>query len=354
MATEEPLYRPLLERSGMRAAQPREPWLHVPELIAGRLYDWCYTVLRLNFPSLYREDQLIEQLIIQDGGVALAQSLSIDLPAQCWVDYDATDSLTGQYPVREAKPNPLDLIMATTAGDNDMLLNIADYLLASDLATADDAARLRAFLLDSRSAWRVDDDAQALALRVPPEEEESYQQAVAAGDAAAQYLSDSWDAVWKRAEPSAQEAYLNAVSAIESILAPHVTPDDPRPSLGKMRAALRDKPEKWDTRFGGEKTVEVLASLLDELLAAQVRHGGPQHLANTLEEARDSVTIAVAVVALVRRGFLQRVGELSAEEEAEDLAIADAALDRYERDGIDHSTAYDDYVASQAIAAPGD
>ena len=350
MATEEPLYRPLLERSGMRAAQPREPWLHVPELVAGRLSDWCYAVLESNFFSLYREDQLIEQLFIQDGGIALAQSLGIELPPICWLDSNATDPLTGQYPVQEVKPDPLHVIMGATDGDNDMLLNIADYLLASDLATADDAARLRAFLLDSRSAWRVDDDAQALARRVPPQEEESYQQAVAAGDAAAQYLSDAWDAVWKRAEPSAQEAYLNAVSAIESILAPHVTPDDPRPSLGKMRAALRDKPEKWDTRFGGEKTVEVLASLLDELLAAQVRHGGPQHLANTLEEARDAVTIAVAVVALVRRGFLQRVGELSAEEEAEDLVIAEAALERYERVGTAGSVLYEEYVAPRSTA----
>ena len=334
----------------MRAAQPREPWLHVPELVAGRLSDWCYAVLESNFFSLYREDQLIEQLFIQDGGIALAQSLGIELPPICWLDSNATDPLTGQYPVQEVKPDPLHVIMGATDGDNDMLLNIADYLLASDLATADDAARLRAFLLDSRSAWRVDDDAQALARRVPPQEEESYQQAVAAGDAAAQYLSDAWDAVWKRAEPSAQEAYLNAVSAIESILAPHVTPDDPRPSLGKMRAALRDKPEKWDTRFGGEKTVEVLASLLDELLAAQVRHGGPQHLANTLEEARDAVTIAVAVVGLVRRGFLQRVGELSAEEEAEDLVIAEAALERYERVGTAGSVLYEEYVAPRSTA----
>ena len=334
----------------MRAAQPREPWLQVPELVAGRLSNWCYAVLRSNFSSLYREDQLIEQLFIQDGGIALAQSLGIELPPICWLDSNATDPLTGQYPVQEVKPDPLHVIMGATDGDNDMLLNIADYLLASDLATADDAARLRAFLLDSRSAWRVDDDAQALARRVPPQEEESYQQAVAAGDAAAQYLSDAWDAVWKRAEPSAQEAYLNAVSAIESILAPHVTPDDPRPSLGKMRAALRDKPEKWDTRFGGEKTVEVLASLLDELLAAQVRQGGPQHLANTLEEARDAVTIAVAVVGLVRRGFLQRVGELSAEEEAEDLVIAEAALERYERVGTAGSVLYEEYVAPRSTA----
>ena len=338
----------------MRAAQPREPWLHVPELVAGRLSDWCYAVLRSNFSSLYREDQLIEQLFIQDGGVALAQSLSIDLPAQCWVDYDATDSLTGQYPVREAKPNPLDLIMATTKGDNDILLNIVDYLLASSFASEAAAANLRKFLRDSRSAWRVDIENRELVRRVTDEEEDSYRRAAAPGHAAAQDLRKGWRAAWKRAEPSATEAYACAVKAVESVLAPHVTPDDPRPSLGKMRAALRDKPEKWDTRFGGEKTVEVLASLLDELLAAQVRHGGPQHLANTLEEARDAVTIAVAVVGLVRRGFLQRVGELSAEEEAEDLAIADAALDRYERDGTDHSTAYDDYVASQSVAAPGD
>ena len=113
----------------MRAAQPREPWLHVPELVAGRLSDWCYAVLESNFFSLYREDQLIEQLFIQDGGIALAQSLGIELPPICWLDSNATDPLTGQYPVQEVKPDPLHVIMGATDGDNDMLLNIADYIL---------------------------------------------------------------------------------------------------------------------------------------------------------------------------------------------------------------------------------
>ena len=350
MATEEPLYRPLLERSGMRAAQPREPWLHVPELVAGRLSDWCYAVLRSNFSSLYREDQLIEQLFIQDGGIALAQSLGIELPPICWLDSNATDPLTGQYPVREVKPDPLHVIMGATDGDNDMLLNIADYMLASDFASDRAAAELQEFLRNSRSAWRVDIENRELVRRVTDEEEDSYRRAADRGHAAAQDLRKGWRAAWKRAEPSATEAYACAVKAVESVLAEHVTPDDPRPSLGKMRAALRDKPEKWDTRFGGEKTVEVLASLLDELLAAQVRHGGPQHLANTLEEARDAVTIAVAVVGLVRRGFLQRVGELSAEEEAEDLVIAEAALKRYERVGTAGSVLYEEYVAPRSTA----
>ena len=350
MPTEEPPFTPLLVRSGLRPADPRDPWVHVPDLEGVPLRRWCADILDARVSLLYVVDYEADGLFIRDAGIAFARSLQIELPKVCSIDYTAPNAKTGWPGSREVHPNPVHVILNATVGDNDMLLNIADYLLASDLATADDAARLRAFLLDSRSAWRVDDDAQALALRVPPQEEESYQQAVAAGDAAAQYLSDAWDAVWKRAEPSAQEAYLNAVSAIESILAPHVTPDDPRPSLGKMRAALRDKPEKWDTRFGGEKTVEVLASLLDELLAAQVRHGGPQHLANTLEEARDAVTIAVAVVGLVRRGFLQRVGELSAEEEAEDLVIAEAALKRYERVGTAGSVLYEEYVAPRSTA----
>ena len=111
-----------------------------------------------------------------------------------------------------------------------------------------------------------------------------------------------------------------------------------------MIAALRDKPEKWDTRFRGAPTVVALAAMLDEVWQTQVRHHKSEYLANTLEEAQDAVTIAVAVISLCRREFLQRVDDYTPEEEAEDLAIAEAALERYQSGNM-KTVPYEEVVA---------
>ena len=352
MSSDRPRHIPLLERQGLRERQAREPWVHVPEFEEGLLREWCVDVLRPNMASLYREEQDIELLVIEQDGVELARSLHIDLPQLCQVDYFATDPFTGQYPVREAKPSPLDIIMDTARGDRDMLLNIADYLLASELASEADVAALRGFLRDSGSAWEVDEEGRELTRRAPPEQHEAYQAAIAPGDAASRHLQDAWRAAWSHHEPSARDAYDGAVKALESVLKPIVSPTNNRTTLGTIVRDLRKKPAKWDTRFGGEQTVETLVALLRELWSTQDRHGEEEYRTNTLEEAQDAVMIAIAVVGIVRRGFLFRVEELTPAEEAEDFAVAEAALERYERVGIADSVPYDEYVESQRQLTP--
>ena len=350
MSSDRPRHIPLLERQGLREPQAREPWVHVPELEERPLREWCRDVLSSNMASLYREEPDFDSLVIQQDGVKLARSLDIDLPESCQMDYSATDPCTGRYPVRMAEPNPLNVIMDTTWDDRDMLLNIADYLLASELASEEDAAALRGFLRDSGSVWEVDEEGRELTRRVPPEQREAYQAAIAPGDAASRHLQDAWRAAWSRREPSARDAYDGAVKALESALKPIVSPKNDRTSLGTIVRDLRKKPAKWDTRFGGEQTVETLVALLRELWSTQDRHGEEEYRTNTLEEAQDAVTIAIAVVGIVRRGFLFRVEKLTPAEEAEDLAVAEAALERYERDGVADSVPYDEYVEQRQLA----
>ena len=352
MSSDRPRHIPLLERQGLRERQARELWVHVPELEERPLREWCRDVLSSNMASLYREEPDFDSLVIQQGGVKLSRSLDIVLPESCRMDYSATDSFTDQYPVREAKPNPLEVIMDTTWDDRDMLLNIADYLLASELASEADAAALRGFLRDSGSVWEVDEEGRELTRRTPPEQHEAYQAAIAPGDAASRHLQDAWRAAWSRREPSARDAYDGAVKALESALKPIVSPTNDRTTLGTLVRDLRKKPAKWDTRFGGEQTVETLTALLDELWSTQDRHGEEEYRTNTLEEAQDAVTIAIAVVGIVRRGFLFRVEESTPAEEAEDLAVAEAALERYARVGVADSVPYDEYVESQRQLTP--
>lgn len=304
------------------------------------LYSWCRAVLDGSFSSLYQHNHEIDGFEIRAAGIALARGLDIDLPEVCRFDYD--DAFR-----RDLSTDPISVIMDSTENDQRTLLHVADYLLASELASDYDARQLELLLRGSNSAWRMNVDWNGLSLLVPVEELAELDLASAGGDSSAKYIADAWDAAWRTEDPNAVKAYDSAVKAIESILVPIVIPKHPTPTLGRVIKALQAKPEKWDTRFRGSPTVEALAAMLEEVWKTQVRHGKSEYLENTLEEAQDAVTIAVAVVGLCRRGFLERLNEYTPEEEAEDLAIADAALERYQSANM-KTVPYEEVIADWA------
>ena len=218
----------------------------------------------------------------------------------------------------------------------DALLNMADWLLQTNKSSNYErrrVERLEQMLDEGGSAWRVAPDGKSLIERTLDAEHAAVKLAAQGDDQIAADIHTAWSAAWRREEPSAVEAYAAAVKAVEGVLAPIVAPDDPMPSLGKMIPALRDKPEKWDTRLRGVETVEALADMLDEVWRSQHRHGGGAELPNTLDEARDAVSIAVAVVGLCRRGFLERLDELTPDEEAADREWAAELRRELDEDG---------------------
>ena len=243
--------------------------------------------------------------------------------------------------------NPMRDLLDMVNKNNDMLLNIVHWIISETDLGWRDPHGLNQILLNGGSAWIADYEAKTLRRRLSREEEESLRTSLEPGDATATHLRDAWTAAWRRDDPSAVEAFDSAVKAIESILAPIVIPKHPTPTLGKIIAALRDKPDKWDTRFRGIETVEALTAMLDELWKTQVRHHKAEYLENTLEEAQDAVTLAVAVVSLCRRGFLERLSDYTAEEKAEELAIADAALERYQSGDME-TVPYEEIVSDWA------
>lgn len=207
-------------------------------------------------------------------------------------------------------------IKALCKSHPDRFLDIVDWILhpqnrhgiaaeRAPVAFATASTDLEEILFRGGSAWQVADPPNQLIKRVPEELISEFQQATIHNDPVSEHLRDAWNAAWRHDDPSAVEAYDGAVKAIEGILIPIVIPNDPTATLGKVLNALRDKPEKWDTRFRGAETVEALTAMLDELWKAHGRHAGMAP--NSLEQAQDAVTIAVAVVTLTRRGFLKRV-----------------------------------------------
>ena len=207
--------------------------------------------------------------------------------------------------------------------------------------------QLEQMLDEGGSAWRVAPDGKSLIERTLGAEHTAVELAAQGDDQIAADIHTAWSAAWRREEPSAVEAYAAAVKAVEGVLAPIVTPDDPKPSLGKIIPALRNKPEKWDTRFRGVETVEALADMLDEVWRSQHRHGGGAELPNTLDEARDAVSIAVAVVGLCRRGFLERLDELTPDEEATDREWAAELRREIDEDGAGDTIPIEELFADQ-------
>ena len=203
--------------------------------------------------------------------------------------------------------SPTERILSTTEEDKDRVLDIIDYLLSSDFTAASRIDELHAHLRDGGSAWRVNQDNSGLTFRLSAEEEQSYRQATSREDSASQHITDASNAAWRYRDPNAKVAYSEAVNALEAILVPIVIPNESKPTLGKVIGELGAKHNKgrWGTRFRREQTVDVLNELLREIWETQYRHTGMPP--NSLEQAQDAVTISVAVVALVRRGFLTRL-----------------------------------------------
>ena len=73
------------------------------------------------------------------------------------------------------------------------------------------------------------------------------------------------------AEPGSFWSYREAVRAVEAAAKPVVLPQNDRATLGTMIAALRDKPDKWETRIG---TIDDVRRQMELLWTNQLdRHG---------------------------------------------------------------------------------
>ena len=297
---------PLTARHGMDSRDFTMRSRNVEPHLEDRLWEWC-------LPHI--TDQQVDQL----GDLDIDEIEELEWTAGL---SDAARRMCLQLKIRAVSASDLKEHLDMTPDD---FLNVVDWLLHSasvlprTMRVLRASAAIKRILEDGGSAWTVAPDGGGLIERVHESEVAEAYVAMDADGQTSNQLRAAWDAAW-RIKPSAKEAYSGAIEALEGMLAPIVTPDDPKPTLGKMIAALRDKPEKWDTRFRGVETVEALTAMLNEVWVTQARHGAG--LPNTLDEARDAVSIAVAVVALCRRGFLERFGELTPEEEAEDQAIA--------------------------------
>ncbi len=88
-------------------------------------------------------------------------------------------------------------------------------------------------------------------------------------------------------------------------------PKDPKPTLGKAIAHLRDRPDEWELVLPGERDaagVVPLLVMLQLLWAAQrSRHAGsPNARDQLLTEAEAALSLAIALVQWFASGFVHR------------------------------------------------
>jgi hypothetical protein len=118
-------------------------------------------------------------------------------------------------------------------------------------------------------------------------------------------------AAWNRStgrNPDPSGAYREAVRAVEAAAKPIVLPDNDRATLGTMIAALRDKPEKWETTVG---EVEDVWRQMEVLWTHQLdRHGTDDEsvpLEVTQEQAEVAVHVALLLAHMFARGDIRSV-----------------------------------------------
>lgn len=155
-------------------------------------------------------------------------------------------------------------------------------------------------VLNGRLERRVDETTAAAFERV----------AATAGDEASMHLRRAWTATYGR-DPEPSRAYGEAVRAVEALACPMLLPKDPKPTLGKAIAHLRDRPDEWELVLPGERDaagVVPLLVMLQLLWAAQrSRHAGsPNARDQLLTEAEAALSLAIALVQWFASGFVHR------------------------------------------------
>ena len=143
---------------------------------------------------------------------------------------------------------------------------------------------------------------------------------------AAELLRSAREAAWGEDESAAPDAYACAIQAIEQAFRQIATPDNPTDNLGVILAHWQERPDLWCEGYSRVHVLEPTMAALDSLW--KQRPQADERFPATLEDARVAVTIAEAVASLAEQGQIELLDELTPEEEAEDLRVAEEYEER--------------------------
>lgn len=198
----------------------------------------------------------------------------------------------------------LQHVLDSCREDEDVCLDIVDaalHVTHDTHATATLGHLLRA----AGSEWKVNSDRRGLEQRVDESANESFQLATAPADEASGQLREAWSAVYGR-QPNPSDAWDHAIKAVEAVLVPIVTPNDARPTLGRVLGQLASSRVTLDldTSHRSLDSVETLEAILRLLWPNPDRHSGGAGRMPSQHEAEAVVHLAVTIVQWTRSGVI--------------------------------------------------
>ncbi len=265
---------PLSVRMGQR--EPFGETVGVPLYLRHGLERWLDVWVENHFP--YQQDQLAE----------LTQAkLRLDLPDSRW------------WCLRNAMKS-----------DPKLYLDVIDFVVS--LSDEPDLQWLEEELLwEVAHEYRVDYANRRLVRRVDETVYGAYLRAATPGDRASELLREAWAATYAREGRDPAVAWGKAVAAVEAILAPIISPNDTKATLGKLRAALRDAPDRFECDIphpDGSSGADQLLAALGAIQFHPGRHGGD---GRECDPAHSVATVlqAVTIIGWVQEGLVRRLGE---------------------------------------------
>ena len=195
--------------------------------------------------------------------------------------------------------------------DDALFLDAIDFVLSQknyyDFSN-NNPQELDGILEEAGSAYCVgtdEDDNFELQFRQVEQITELLHSEVDQPDRATDHLHRAWSKCFRRdADPN--DAYGEAVKAIEVAAKPVVTPDDPLATLGKMISAIRDEPGKWETDSESDGGVQTILAMMNLAWKGQLRHGDESAPLDVSQDAAEmTVQTAVLLVSWFRSGQIR-------------------------------------------------
>ena len=266
----------------------------VPDWLLEPLLDWLEEELR---PWSAKWVAIRQRLSILDSEGEPAHAVRVVLEQR------ARESDSGRWDV-------LDAIDFLIQSDSDGELAIpAVFFGGTPMPGTSPIAMLNDLLVTGGSAYHCRKG--RLERRVAEATAAAFDHAAAtAGDEASMYLRRAWKATYGR-DPEPSSAYGDAVRAVEAVVCPLLLPKDPKPTLGRAIAHLRDRPAGWSLVLAGEQEaagVEPLRIMLQLLWTAhRSRHaGGSDTRDQLLAEAEAALSLAITCVQWFTNGFVRQ------------------------------------------------
>jgi hypothetical protein len=187
---------------------------------------------------------------------------------------------------------------------NEMAFLTAVDLLIPKVADTPTLDALQLILNDAGSEWRVGEVGShyGLVKRIDETVQRAAEEIVRQGTRPGNLLADAWRHAYSM-HPDPSASYRCSVRAVEAAAGPVLTPKDPRPTLGKMIATLRDGMQKWKFAFTVDSAVDPKGVLLQMMQLLWIneysRHvdadpSTPLHVSQ--REAESAVVLALTLV----------------------------------------------------------